>query len=85
MGPPVEAVGRPADAFKARMRSAVDSPEAQKRLEEILKGTEQVNADTFLAFHKYAAERAYGRLPQIIEGGDEAKPLVFRLVRERKE
>ena len=71
--------GRPPDEHKAFMREILADPEVEKRLRQVLKSKDD---GTFLASYKTVAERGYGKPAQVIEGGDERKPLVIRLVRE---
>lgn len=83
--------GRPPDEFKEFMRGLVSSADAKKRLKQILKGESVADKDgvllvdgkLFLDAYKFATERGHGKVPTVIEGGDERKPLTIRLVRER--
>jgi hypothetical protein len=73
--------GRPPEEFRAALRALVNRPDVIQRIESLL--TDWTTSDSdFLAAYKYACDRAYGRVPTVIEGGDERKPLVIRLVRE---
>jgi hypothetical protein len=63
------------------MRELAGRADILKRLESILTSKHTSDSD-FLAAHRYVAERAYGKVPQPIEGGSDRKPLVIRLVRE---
>src|SRR4051812_34750280 len=74
--------GRPPDEYKARLRELVGKIEVEQRLEDMLEAKDD---RAFLEAYKYCSDKAYGRAPTVIEGGDERKPLTIRLVREVKE
>lgn len=61
------------------MRKLLNDPAVKKRLRDVLKSDDD---RVFLDSYKMAADRAYGRPAQPIEGGDERKPLVIQLVRK---
>ena len=76
--------GRPPEEFRQALRDLASRADIIKRLAKILSSPKTSDSD-FLAAHKYVAERGYGKVPTVIEGGDQRKPLVIRLVREGKQ
>jgi hypothetical protein len=76
--------GRPPEEFRQALRDLASRADIIQRLAKILSSPKTSDSD-FLAAHKYVAERGYGKVPTVIEGGDQRKPLVIRLVREGKQ
>jgi hypothetical protein len=76
--------GRLPEEFRQALRDLASRPDILRRLAKIL-GSPKTSDNDFLAAHKYVAERGYGKVPTVIEGGDQRKPLVIRLVREGKQ
>lgn len=76
--------GRPPEEFRQQLRDLASRADIVQRLATILSSPKTSDSD-FLAAHKYVAERGYGKVPTVIEGGDQRKPLIIRLVREGKQ
>lgn len=72
--------GRPPDAFKAALKAARDRPSVQKFLCECLDGDHGPQA--MLKALEFTTDRVDGKVPQVTKlQGDEAEPLVIRVVR----
>jgi hypothetical protein len=76
--------GRLPEEFRQELRALANRVDVLRRLKTILSSPSTADSD-FLAAFKYVCERAYGRVPTVIEGGSERKPLVIRLVREGRQ
>ena len=72
--------GRPADEFKAKMRELASSKATLEYLQRCIEGKEGPKAAASAL--SFAAERGYGKEAQVTKVvGDEAEPLVIRVVK----
>ena len=72
--------GRPSDEFKRRMRELASSDDAMKYLDQCVRGVH--GPKVAISAQQYAADRGYGRVPQLTNVEGAAEPLTIRLVRE---